>query len=360
MFEPVSAGDAEMGPDRSNTGRVARMPNDAMTVIIGLPKKALGEDADPVVGWSANDLWMGVFDGMGGAGATAYDTVNGQRTGAYLASRIAAQTFAGWVDEHSYQLDPDNRRDTLHDAMHAAFASARDELDAEPSRIRGKLFRTLPTTAAVLGITCDENEGMRFCAIWAGDSRIFVLRPRDGLTQVSHDHIKAAADAQQNLSTDSALSNCINADAPFYLDQVLLEVELPAIGIVATDGCFGYFESPLLFEYHILRSLAESASPNEMACRLGQSIQSVTGDDASMVAAMVGWDSFADARDAYARRLGDVKICAEKLQAASSEVASAEYALRSAEEARRLVRQSIWTDYRRTYEPRSQPGGLPS
>src|SRR4029453_376871 len=48
-----------------------------------------GEDSDPILRQGPELGLVGVFDGMGGAGGTVYETPDGPRTGAYLASRIA-------------------------------------------------------------------------------------------------------------------------------------------------------------------------------------------------------------------------------------------------------------------------------
>ena len=48
-----------------------------------------GEDCDPILSDGSDLSLVGVFDGMGGAGGTVYQTPDGPRTGAYLASRVA-------------------------------------------------------------------------------------------------------------------------------------------------------------------------------------------------------------------------------------------------------------------------------
>ena len=48
-----------------------------------------GEDSDPIVRDGRDLGLVAVFDGMGGAGGTVYQTPDGPRTGAYLASRVA-------------------------------------------------------------------------------------------------------------------------------------------------------------------------------------------------------------------------------------------------------------------------------
>ena len=48
-----------------------------------------GEDSDPILREGPDLGLLAVFDGMGGAGGTVYETPEGRRTGAYLASRVA-------------------------------------------------------------------------------------------------------------------------------------------------------------------------------------------------------------------------------------------------------------------------------
>jgi len=48
-----------------------------------------GEDSDPIVRDGRELGLVAVFDGMGGAGGTVYETPDGPRTGAYIASRVA-------------------------------------------------------------------------------------------------------------------------------------------------------------------------------------------------------------------------------------------------------------------------------
>ena len=63
-----------------------------------------GEDSDPILRDGRELGLVAVFDGMGGAGGTVYETPDGPRTGAYLASRVARDV----VEERMLALlDPD-------------------------------------------------------------------------------------------------------------------------------------------------------------------------------------------------------------------------------------------------------------
>ena len=63
-----------------------------------------GEDSDPILRDGPDLGLVAVFDGMGGAGGTVYETPDGPRTGAYLASRVARDV----VEQRMLELlDPD-------------------------------------------------------------------------------------------------------------------------------------------------------------------------------------------------------------------------------------------------------------
>ena len=67
-----------------------RTPDPTLSFGFNLAKIAdQGEDSDPILRDGPDLGLIGVFDGMGGAGGTVYETPDGPRTGAYLASRIA-------------------------------------------------------------------------------------------------------------------------------------------------------------------------------------------------------------------------------------------------------------------------------
>jgi serine/threonine protein phosphatase PrpC len=252
-----------------------------------------GEDADPLL-HRARDLGLvGVFDGMGGAGGRVYETADGPRTGAYLASRIVsdvvhrhlAETFAAGGD-----VDGDAVAGALHAAVETALVQALDGLHAAPSGLRSRLIRALPTTMAVAVVQRREEDGQEWVChlFWAGDSRVYVVDPARGAAQLTADDIRDAADAMANLRADSVLSNAISADTPFVVHHRRLSLTVPFVLVAATDGAFGYLPSPMHFEHLLLATLRTTGGIEDWSATLQRQIAAVTGDDAALAVLGVG------------------------------------------------------------------------
>ena len=83
------------GPSLSYAFNLAKIPNQ-------------GEDSDPILRDGPDLGLIGVFDGMGGAGGTVYETPDGPRTGAYLASRVARDVVERrMLDAARARLEPE-------------------------------------------------------------------------------------------------------------------------------------------------------------------------------------------------------------------------------------------------------------
>ena len=97
----------------------------------------------------------------------------------------------------------------------------------------------------------------------------------------------------ENLRNDAAISNCICADRDFRINhkQVILSKEPVAI-LSATDGCFGYFPTPMHFEDMLKRCLRQAKDERDWENRIMNCIQEVTGDDTSLSLIGVGFESF--------------------------------------------------------------------
>ena len=78
----ASAPGSTPGPTISFSFNLAKIPDQ-------------GEDSDPILRDGPDLGLVAVFDGMGGAGGTVYETPDGRRTGAYLASRSPETSSSG-------------------------------------------------------------------------------------------------------------------------------------------------------------------------------------------------------------------------------------------------------------------------
>ncbi|MEM9982002.1 MAG: hypothetical protein AAF734_05865, partial [Bacteroidota bacterium] len=183
-----------------------------------------GEDAPPTMLLDEHQKTglMAVYDGMGGAGAKEYTLpinesyASGTVTGAYLAAHLAKETLEEvFSQEASYEeiFQQVDVSETLLNSFQAQVAL----WDTQPSKIKSKLIKRLPTTLAGVFFKEDAQEAAPYYEVhtfWAGDSRTYVLN-NEGLLQLSQDDLQEAPDALENLLHDGIMSNCINADTPF-------------------------------------------------------------------------------------------------------------------------------------------------
>jgi serine/threonine protein phosphatase PrpC len=274
--DPAAAGDAVFG---FNLAKV----------------EGAGEDSDPIVYVSRDLIVVGVFDGMGGAGGTVYETETGPHSGAYIASRLVRDLVERRLVElvrEDWELDGPAVAAQLQTDIQNELVGALAALHAPRSGLRSKLLRALPTTMAVAALQRREPAGNDWtCSVfWAGDSRVYLLEPEDGIAQLTVDDIRDRGDAMANLREDSVMSNAISADTRFMIHHQQFNLTAPFLMIAATDGCFGYVPSPMHFEYLILSALRDSADTAHWSAEISARIAAVTGDDAAMGVVGVGAD----------------------------------------------------------------------
>lgn len=236
-----------------------------------------------------NSAMVGVFDGCGGLGATKYPNFQ-NHTGAYIASRIVSDAVYHWYKSNT-NIDYSNES-FLNDIKKSISSSYKiiSENVKSNSKIKGSMVRELPTTLAIAFMMFSDEDKVTIHNIWCGDSRIYVLN-EDGLAQLSRDDVNSQ-DALSNLSDDGALTNVISADNDYVLHHNTIEIEKPALVFSATDGCFGYFSSPIDFEYLILKDIQNSKNVNEFEENLNRDIKFMTGDDFTLGIISVGFKSF--------------------------------------------------------------------
>jgi serine/threonine protein phosphatase PrpC len=313
-----------------------------------------GEDSDPILRDGPDLGLLAVFDGMGGAGGTVYDTPDGPRSGAYLASRIARDV----VEQRmlnllvpDWNLNGEAAAADLQRSVQQALQERLAELKAPKSGLRSRLLRALPTTMVVLALQRIHRDGSKWlCHVfWAGDSRGYAFEP-GGARQLTIDDLRDPGDAMANLRRDSVVSNAMSADTEFHVSYRRIELEAPFVLVCATDGCFGYVPTPMHFEQLLLDPLMSAPNVTGWSSAVQSRIAAVTGDDAAMSVMAVGAD-FRELKHLYADRVAELE------REYTAPVDELDQAVRRAEQDLQLLRQRqldetqrLWARYQPEYE----------
>ena len=262
-----------------------------------------------------------VFDGCGGIGSRKYKNF-GNLSGAYIASHLAARAVTEWFEDFSksgVKLTGDNLFsvcDSLKLCLKNRLGAA--EKSADASAVKGSLSKSFPTTASIILF---ERKRQKISAsfVWAGDSRGYALF-ENGLTQITFDDIASNADAMSNIHEDSRLSNLISAKSDFSLNFETVDCGASGILLTATDGCFGYFATPMEFEYMLLETMANADNAAGWRRNIENEVRSVTGDDYTIGIVAFGYGSFENMKAAYSNRKSALyESCISKLKNAAPE-----------------------------------------
>ena len=234
---------------------------------------------------------LGVFDGCGGAGARRHDSYSG-KTEAYMASRLCAGSF---YDSFRMNFPCDLSPEKIVNGLMVP-AAMQSLVSHEPPKtegglkITGSMVRTLPTTAAVALVQQESDGQLLVSAIWAGDSRVFIL-DAGGLAHLTTDDT-SVPDPMDNIYEDGVLRNVFCSDRKFCVHCKTVRVKPPFLVLSATDGCFGYVSTPMEFEGIVISTLLSAKSPAQWEQRLAETVGSYAGDDHTMCLASFGYSSF--------------------------------------------------------------------
>ena len=249
---------------------------------------------------------LGVFDGCGGAGARKHSAYSG-KTEAYIASRICAgAVYDSFRAAFPCDLPPEQVAfDILAPAALQALAACEPPSDASGFRITGSMVRTLPTTAAIALVQQAGGGELLVSAIWAGDSRVFLLDGK-GLAQLTVDDT-SVPDPMENLYEDGVLRNIFCSDRKVRVHCKTVRVKPPFAVLAATDGCFGYVSTPMEFEGMLLQTLCNAGSVEQWESELAAQIGAVAGDDHTLCLAAFGYKSFAALRQSLSGRYEQIR-----------------------------------------------------
>lgn len=261
-------------------------------------KIGLGEDSEPIFLNQDSFVAVGVLDGMGGAGGAECVSEYGEsHTKAYVGSRIIKDAIEKALLQLTELPKVEDIVPFLSDVISVRYD---DELRSYPPKskggLRSSLIKEYPTTLAIICVSCDNNRYI-IDSIWAGDSRNYIWN-KNGLFQISMDDLKGNLDPLQNLHEDAPMSNCLQADAPVKLNHKRIYIPHGEKFVIlsATDGCFGYYPSPMDFEKVLLETLRNAASSQEWKEQLSHAFAFVTADDFSYSIASFDFNRFRDLR----------------------------------------------------------------
>lgn len=300
---------------------------DCIITVCGEKISGLGEDS-AAAAYSEPLGIIGVFDGCGGIGAQKYPSKD-NRSGAYLASREAKAATENWF-AHIEDFDKTSL-DELSKSLKERLVAEMSGFCEEQSGVKGSLVREFPTTLSAV-LFKELKKTVLAAYFWAGDSRGYI-QERGGLIQLTRDDIAGGGDAYLNLREDARLLNFVSADGDFSIRQRIAEITPPAMLICATDGCFGYFKTPMEFEYLLLQTLDKSESFAEWKTRLTKEICAVSGDDFSMHICVLGCGGISGAKKVFKKR----KNCLKK-----------EYIKKIASADEEKL-EKLWKDYKEEY-----------
>ena len=277
LFEASSLGQRET-PDVNNTRTLPML-----SLTLDLPKiDNEGEDAPPLLTSQEKGSVIGVFDGMGGAGAEVYQETEQKHTGAYFASRTVKDIVEQFLqDSTAHDNGTEALSNSMKEIIKAGLQKKRETLKGSKSLLTSKMIKTLPTTMAV-SIISNKEDKWNIQVFWAGDSRVYLLNPNTGLSQLTKDDLRIEQDPFQNLYSDSRLNNMINLSQDFTINCKEYETELPCLVLAATDGCFGYLPSPMHFEGLLLETMFASNSIDEWKLKLIEKLKEIACDDCTM------------------------------------------------------------------------------
>ena len=277
----------------------SRSFKDILDALFGVSSEAIagkGEDSF-CCSYSDTSALIGVFDGCGGLGARQYEKYE-DHTGAYMASRLASGAVYNWFQTKKRTGHSSDPASEMKEAITSALSTGKRK-GGSTLVLRVTMVRDFPSTAAIA--LAEYSKGrISLNLIWAGDSRLFFLGS-SGLSALSEDDTDSS-DAFEDLRNDPVQTNVLSSDGNYILHSRTMSVSGPMILLSCTDGYFGYWNTPMQFEYFLLDTLERASSFQEWKELLQQEILEVTGDDATLAGMLFQFGTFEEVKKYFRRR----------------------------------------------------------
>lgn len=238
--------------------------------------------------------YIAVFDGSGGAGSEVHMSLN-ERPSAYIASRYGSYLFDEAMKKSIYESS--ELENYIYEEL------KRLNINFPMNKSRSTMVDVLPTTLSSVIINNRGNKlSVKF--LWAGDSRGYII-DESGIAQVTEDDVNSV-DAYYNIFDDSIMNNRIHGNASkekFTIHSKEIELEKKSIIFCASDGCYDYFSSPMVFELFIITMLCSSGNFEEAESKLKEILYKKAGDDCTLIMSFYGFDEYSDIVDFLQDRL---------------------------------------------------------
>lgn len=277
----------------------SRTFKDILDALFAVTSEAVAGKGEDSLCCSCSDTiaLIGVFDGCGGLGARQYEKYE-DHTGAYMASRLASGAVYNWFQAKKRTGHSSDPASELKEAITSALSMGKQK-GGSTLVLRGTMVRDFPSTAAI-ALTEYSKGKLSLNLMWAGDSRLYYL-DSSGLSVLSQDDTDSR-DAFEDLRNDPVQTNVLSSDGNFTLHSRTMKVSGPMILLSCTDGYFGYWNTPMQFEYFLLDTLERASSLKEWKELLREEILEVTGDDATLAGMLFQFGTFEEMKKYFRDR----------------------------------------------------------
>lgn len=273
---------------------------DSLNFCVAFSQEKISENGEDSYDYSINEFGAlaSVYDGCGGAGAKRYERLQ-NKSGAYIASRAVGCAVKKWFLEScsgtECVFDSEKLKQEILECLNVC-ASFDNGIGV---KLKGSMAKDFPSTLVAIVCTMKAN-AISADVFWAGDSRAYLLN-EDGIFLLTKDDV-AAVDLYEDYSCDGVMSNVISHSKAFDIHQKNLVLEKPGILIAATDGCFGYFSTPMEFEFAVIETMLKSSGPKEWENALKESLGNCASDDYTWSSLSFGFDSFEQMKNCFVPR----------------------------------------------------------
>lgn len=321
-----------------------------------VPFKEDCEDAPPIY----TEHYSVICDGLGGAGSRGHTKYSNDgmtvetHTSAFIGARLVSACVASFL-ERNYEtmraaiIAEENSKESISEIIlelkqeiHSELRHCMEIYKIPEKVVDERTFKVFPTTlaAAVYFKYGDETVVL---AVWAGDSRIYILNPNQGLQLLSKDDSDMACE----MDSASIMNNCIAADGDFILNYAVYRTIGSQVVLCCSDGCFDLMPSPLHFEWLLLYSALHCPSTSAfdageaLSVSIKEKFYESPCDDTTMCGILIGINNTSDLKCLFEPRFEKLSPSAQRMNKAYNDWKFAEEKLQHMKKEQRLLAPEV-------------------